>query len=208
MIVLIVITAVFHYMLSTMYAPLVDFLPLSLANRATDAGTAEDGEAAGAATGVVGARGAGTGAVPSARTGPGGMGNGVGVGEKPGRASYDSSFDSSSPVAPTKPYQNNTNTNNNGPTNTNANNNDHLDRAADGSESPHDFTHPVVHTPAPIVWIAADALGFAGGEVKGCRAAGVDAASDPRWASMNEKGKVTVEEDAVPPGEEGVAGMF
>ena len=68
-------------MLNTMYAPLVEFLPLSLANRTPAMDARAEDEAVG--TGVRGTRGPGTGAVPPAPPAV------VVANEKPKRSSYD-----------------------------------------------------------------------------------------------------------------------
>ncbi|THH04380.1 hypothetical protein EW145_g5564 [Phellinidium pouzarii] len=60
-----------------------------------------------------------------------------------------------------------------------------------------DFAHPAAVSPQRVVWIPSDALGFASGEVPGCRMAGVDASCTR--AVMDAKGHVDI--SGPPPGE-------
>lgn len=189
-------------MLNTMYAPLVDFLPLSLANRVASEGPAAANASSGRAGNAVAP---GTGAVPAS------------IGEKSrGQVGYDVDGDADSYDDDKKqrmaggaadPAAKAANAAAAGDpaglqTNMNARNNDGLNTGPESKSSPHDFTHPVVHAAPAVIWLPVDALGFAKGEVEGCRAAGIDAAADARLAVMDERGKVRVEENAVPPGEE------
>jgi len=52
------------------------------------------------------------------------------------------------------------------------------------------FAHPAVSRPQRTVWIPQDALGLAGGEENECREAGVTVST--RNAAMDEKGKVSI----------------
>ena len=71
-------------------------------------------------------------------------------------------------------------------------------RAEDEEGEVNDFYHPATVEPQRIVWIPEDTLGLSKDEVRACVENGVDASSVN--ARMDEKGRVEV--DGPPPGEE------
>ena len=64
------------------------------------------------------------------------------------------------------------------------------------NEEPTDFYHPASVEPMRIIWLPKDTLGFAEGEVAGCKMEGVEASCD--HAKMDAKGHVDI--DGHPPG--------
>ena len=75
---------------------------------------------------------------------------------------------------------------------------DHGDGAeakADTEERLYGFAHPAISRPQRTVWIPQDALGLAGEEEKACREAGVRVSTHN--AAMDEKGKVSI--SGIPP---------
>lgn len=190
MVVLVGVTAVVQWGMKGMYEPLVEFLPLSLANRGVTGGVDEgDAEVEAEADG---ANGAGANAYEmdhkAARRAPG-----TGANEKPGQHNSEDSLIDNSPD-PDGHFS---------PTSRAANRSAGEQSAFTPSPHSHDFTHPAIHSPPAILWLPHDLLNFAPGEVRACRACGIDASADAQLAEMDGRGKVHVVEGAVPPGEEG-----
>ncbi|KAL5521544.1 PHM7_2 [Sanghuangporus sanghuang] len=171
MIVLIVLTVLFHLMINNSYGPLLYYLPLSLADKAHANGGAE----------------ANAGLGPGSR--PARSHSDLTDGEKnvssspvAGKSSLDITSGRASGSGSDIEKA--------------ANERTALMRRSNAEENDvKDFYHPATVVPQRIVWIPADALGLSEGEVRACGESGVDASSVN--ARMDEKGRVHV--DGPPP---------
>lgn len=191
MIVLIVITAGFHLILNDSYGPLLNALPLSLVDRAS-----QDDVNNGDSRESIEDEGA-----PLREKG---VNNGTTTGAELSTTRSDSIRRKPAPSAATKVEEHElvarrrraddgSNRTTNG---------DSSSPALNGGESEEryaglrDFTHPALQ-PARIIWLPEDTLGLNVEEVKDIRARGIEVTT--RGAYMNEKG--TVDVDTYPPGE-------
>ncbi|BGP48047.1 phosphate metabolism protein 7 [Rhodotorula kratochvilovae] len=179
MVVLIVITALYHIILTSGYHPLVDYLPLSVAPKMAEAQGFTDGYPLNRGTGKE------NGTAPSLGS-PNTNLTGMSPREKdestfpPPAASFD---DHSKPLRAVE-------TNRTDDDNGTLPGDEHLDKNA--------FDHPAIYKDYPTVWLPKDPQGLYRDELEGSQAAGVDVSAE--GARMDDKGKVDI--DRSPPNEE------
>lgn len=186
MIVLILVTAVFHSMINNSYGPLLHSLPLSLVDRI-------EAQPQPAQNGAEGASGNGNG------NGQGLIGTGASASQGPMDAKIAAEkahYAAHSPVSPTSPspaYHTGAD-----PENPNAE--DAQDNVDMGEPDAPDygFAHPAASRPQRTIWMARDSLGLASEEERANREKGIE--SSLVDAQMDLKGKVVIE--GPPPDEE------
>ncbi|TNY20875.1 hypothetical protein DMC30DRAFT_396414 [Rhodotorula diobovata] len=177
MVVLIVITALYHIVLIKGYHPLVDYLPLSVAPKMAEQQGYSDGfpanhNNASQENGVTPSSGAATSATPREKD--------QSSFPPPARSSYDENRKPLREVESNRTDQDNST----------LPGDEHLDVNA--------FDHPATYQDYPTVWIPKDPAGLYRDELEGSQAAGVDVSAE--GARMDEKAKVDI--DRSPPDEE------
>ncbi|BGP15990.1 hypothetical protein JCM10213_005460 [Rhodosporidiobolus nylandii] len=185
MVVLIVITALYHIVLVSGYHPLVRYLPLSVAGRIEGAG-AYGNDRNGKASNELGASNTNdTAREKDESTFP-----------PPARSSFDEhnkplrAVDTNDTAGEEQPMRKSAGTAGTSGDSGTLPGDEHLDK--------HAFDHPATYQGYPIVWIPQDPAGLYKDEVEGTKAAGVDVSSE--GAVMNEKGKTDINRS--PPGED------
>ncbi|GAA5909988.1 hypothetical protein JCM8208_006407 [Rhodotorula glutinis] len=176
MVVLIVITALYHIVLTKGYHPLVDYLPLSVAPKIAEQQGLANGYQANNGTGHENGEAPALGT--TSRTTP--REKEQSTFPPPARSSFD---DHRKPLREVE--SNRTDQDNN-----TLPGDEHLDVNA--------FDHPAIYKDYPTVWIPKDPAGLYRDELEGSQAAGVDISAE--GARMDEKAKVDI--DRSPPDEE------